>query len=408
MNKAALIGAGMTRFHHSLHEDKSSRELFVEAFLECLDSVDKSISHKEIDALFISATASEFFEHQSHTACLLSDWTGLNPIPATRIEAACASSSAALEIGVLAIASGMYDIVLVGGVEKMTTLEVNEMTYALMSGLDHPYECILGVSNPGLYAMMANAYFEKYGSTWEELTSITIKNHHNASMNPKAHFQSEIMDIAKKISQKKGLKFNNEMDFLKSPSNPYIAFPLRLFDCSPVSDGASAILLASSKKAKKFTDTPVYVAGLGHTSGTMSLHDRTDLTSIPASVEAGNRAYRMAKIKSKDVDFAMVHDCFTPAEIIATEDLGFFPRGEGSKAAIEGRTKINGEKPINTDGGLKAKGHPIAATGTAMSYEVWKQLRGETDNRQVNNAEIGLIHNVGASGGTAIVQIFRR
>ncbi len=406
-NKVAIIGAGMTRFHNKLHFEKSLREIFVEAYLDCIESVDNGINPKNIKGLFIATTASEFFEHQSHTSCLVADWTNLIPIPSTRIETACASSSTALEIGVMSIASGMYDVVLVGGVEKMTTLQTDEITWALMSGIDQAYECPQGVSNPALYAMMANAHFNKYGSTWEELASISIKNHHNASMNSKAHFQSEIIDIAQKISQKKGLKFNNEMDFLTSPANPYISYPLRLFDCSPVSDGASAILLASSKIAKKFTDTPVYITGLGHTSGTMSLHDRKDLTSIPASVEAGKRAYNMAKFGPKDIDLAMVHDCFTPAEIIATEDLGFFPRGEGGKAAMEGKTRINGEKPINTDGGLKAKGHPIAATGTAMSYEIWKQLRGEANSRQVENAEVGLIHNVGASGGTVIVQIFK-
>ncbi len=407
-NKVAIIGAGITRFHNSLHFEKSAREIFVEAFLECVESVDKGINPKDIKALFIATAANEFFEHQSHHASLMADWTGLIPIPSTRIETACASSSAAIEVGVFSIASGMYDIVLVGGVEKMTTLNVDEMTWALNSGLDHAYECGPGATNPGLYAMMATAYFHKYGSTWEQLAAISIKNHHNASLNPKAHFQSEILDIAKKVSQKKGLSFKDEMDFLKSPANPYVAYPLRLFDCSPVSDGASAIILASAEKAKDFTDTPIYISGLGHASGSMSLHDRNDLTSIPASAEAGRKAYKMACVEPKDIDLAMVHDCFTPAEIIATEDLGFFPKGEGGKAAEEGRTRINGEKPINTDGGLKAKGHPIAATGIAMVHEVWKQLRGEAGKRQVDDAEVGLIHNVGATGGTVIVQTFRR
>jgi acetyl-CoA C-acetyltransferase len=256
--------------------------------------------------------------------------------------------------------------------------------------------------------MMAMAHFQKYGSTWEQLATISIKNHHNASLNPKAQYQSEIIDIAKKIGQKKGLSFKDEMDFLQSPSNPYVAYPLRLFDCSPISDGASTVILASTEKAKNFTDTPIYISGLGHKSGTMSLHDRNDFTSIPSAVEAGRSAYKMAKIEPKDIDVAMVHDCFTPAEMIATEDLGFFAKGEGARATEEGRTSLNGEIPINTDGGLKAKGHPIAATGTAMVYEVWKQLRGEAEKRQIPNADIGLLHNIGATGGTAVVQIFKR
>ena len=407
-NKVAIVGAGQTRFHHSLHLEKLTRELFVEAFLECLDSVDKGMNQKDIEALFVANTANEFFEHQSHLSSLVTDWLGLLPIPATRIETACASSSTALEMGVFSIASGMYDIVIVGGLEKMTTLQTDEMTWALMSGMDQAYETPPGVSNPALYAMMAMAHFKKYGSSWEQLAAISIKNHRNASLNPKAQYQSEIIDIAKKVAQKKGLSFKDEMDFLKSSSNPYVAYPLRLFDCSPVSDGASVIILASAERAKEFTDTPIYIAGLGHASGSMSLHDRTDLTSLPSAVEAGKKAYKMANMKPKDMNLAMVHDCFTPAEMIATEDLGFFSKGEGGKAAEEGRTSSTGEIPINTDGGLKAKGHPIAATGTAMAHEIWKQLRGEADKRQVQNAEMGLIHNIGATGGTAIVQIFRR
>jgi acetyl-CoA C-acetyltransferase len=408
VDKVAIIGAGLTRFHHSLHLGKSTRELFVEAFLESFESVDKGINHKDIEALFVGNTVNEFFEHQSHLSSLLADWSGLLPVPSTRVETACASSSTALEMGTLAIASGMYDIVLVGGVEKMSSLPTDEMTWALMSGMDQAYECPLGVSNPALYAMMAMAHFQKYGSTWEQLTSISIKNHHNASLNPKAQYQSEIIDIAKKIAQKKGLSFKDEMDFLESPSNPYVSYPLRLFDCSPISDGASTVILASKEKAKNFTDTPIYISGLGHKSGTMSLHDRNDLTSIPSAVEAGKSAYKMANIEPKDIDVAMVHDCFTPAEMIAIEDLGFFEKGEGARASEEGRTSLSGEIPINTDGGLKAKGHPIAATGSAMAHEIWKQLRGEAEKRQVPNAEIGLIHNIGATGGTSVVQIFKR
>jgi len=407
-DKVAIIGAGMTRFHHSLHIDKSAREMFIEAFTDCVGSVDKGMNHKDIEALFIANTVSELFEHQSHLSSLIPDWLGLLPIPSTRIETACASSSTALEMGVLAIASGMYDMVLVGGLEKMTALRTDEVTWALMSGMDQVYESPQGVSNPALYAMMGMAHFKKYGSSWDQLASISIKNHYNASLNPKAQYQSEVIDIAKKVGQKKGLSFKNEMDFLKSDANPYVAYPLRLFDCSPISDGASTLILASAKKAKEFTDTPIYISGIGHTSGTMSLHDREDLTTIPAAVEAGKRAHKMAVTKPKDIDLAMVHDCFTPAEMIATEDLGFFKKGEGGKAAEEGRTSLKGEIPINTDGGLKAKGHPIAATGTAMTHEIWKQLRGEADKRQIQNAETGLTHNVGATGGTAIVQIFKR
>jgi acetyl-CoA C-acetyltransferase len=404
--EVSIVGCGMTRFHHNLHLDKNSREIFAEAADECFNSVDKGISTKEIDALVIGGTVGEFFEKQSHYASLMSDWTGLLPVPSFRIETACASSSTAVEIAALGIASGMYDTVMVGGVEKMSTLETEMMTEALMSGVDVAYDYPAGVTNPALYAMMANAHFHKYGSTWEQLTAITVKNHHNATMNPKAQYQSEVVALGNKIGAKQGLSFKDPLSFLRSAVNPIVAHPLRLFDCSPTSDGGSAIVMTASKNAKKYTDTPVHLVGLGHASGTMSLHDRPDLTSIPATIEAARTAYKMAKTEARKVDLGMVHDCFTVAEMLATEDLGFFKKGEGGRAAEQGRTAINGEIPINTDGGLKAKGHPIGATGVAMVHEVYKQLRAEAGERQVKDAETGLIHNVGATGGTAIVQIF--
>lgn len=406
--EVAIVGAGTTRFHHKEHREKTSRELFVEASLEAFDSVDKGIERKDIEALFIGNFSSDVFEHQCHMAPLMADWLGLNPIPTTRIENACASGGVALQMGVLAVASGAFDVVMVGGVEKMTNLKTEEVTDTLAMAADNVYEAAVGFTFPGIYAAMATAYFAKYGSEWEDLTAVTIKNHHNGALNPKAHFQSEVYEIASKLGERKGLKFRDEMEFLKSPLNFTVAYPLRLFDCCPISDGASAVILAASEIAEKFTDTPVYFAGLGQASDTMALHDREDLTSIKAAVEAGRKAYDMADLKPKDVDVALVHDCFTIAEIIASEDLGFFKHGEGAKAAVEGRTALDGDKPLNTDGGLKAKGHPVGATGVAMAYELWMQLRGEAGRRQVDDVEVGLLHNVGASGGTVVVQILRR
>ncbi len=407
MREVAIIGGGMTRFHHALHAEKNSREIFAEAVAESLNSVEKGISAKDIDALVVGCTVGEFFEGQSHYASLMADWTGLLPKPSFRVETACASSSTAVEVAVLGIASGMYDTVLVGGVEKMSSLKTEMVTEALMSGVDIAYDYPAGVTNPALYAMMANAYFNEYGTSWEQLAAVAVKNHHNATMNPKAQYQSEVLELGNKIGSKQGLSFKDPLDFLRSPANPMVAYPLRLFDCSPISDGASAIIMTASENAKKYTGTPVRLAGLGHASGTMSLHDRRDLTSIPATIDASRMAYKMAKTEAKGVDLAMVHDCFTIAEILATEDLGFFKKGEGGEAAEEGKTALDSDMPINTDGGLKAKGHPIGATGTAMVYEVYKQLRGEAERRQVNKAETGLIHNVGATGGTVNVQIFK-
>jgi len=407
-HKVAVVGAGMTRFHHRLHAEKNSRELFVEAALEAVDSVDKGMTLKDIESLYVGNFSSDLFEKQCHVAALMADWLGINPVPAVRIEDACASSGIAMQMGVLGIASGAFDVLMVGGVEKMRTLSTEAVTDTLAMASDQIYEASVGMTFPGLYAAMASAHFAKYGSTWEQLCAIAIKNHHNATMNPKAHFQEEIMDIAKRSGAQRGLTFNNEIEFLKSPLNPPVAYPLKLYDCCPVSDGAAAVILASEEVAKRYTDTPILVKGIGQASDTMALHNREDLTTLRATVLAAKKAYEMAGMGPRDMDFAEVHDCFTIAEVLATEDLGFFPKGQGGKAAEEGRTALNAEVSVNPGGGLKAKGHPVGATGAAMVYEVFKQLRGKAGSGQVKDAETGLIHNVGASGGTVVVQVYGR
>ncbi len=398
----------MTRFHHRDHADKSSREIFVEAATEAMDSVDNGLEPSEIEALFVGNFSSDLFERQTHTATLMVDWMGLTPVPATRIENACASSGVAVYLGVLAIASGAYDVVMVGGVEKMRNLGTEETTDTLAMAADAAYEVAAGFTFPGLYATMATAHFARYGSTWEQLASIAIKNHHNGSLNPKAHFQAEIMDTAKRLGERQGLKFGDVMEFLRSPLNPMVAYPLRLFDCCPVSDGSAVVILAAEEVARKFTDTPVRIRGIGQASDTMALHDRSDITTLRATRLAASQAYGMAGVEAVDVDVADVHDCFTIAEMLATEDLGFFPKGEGGRAAAEERTAIHGDLPVNPDGGLKAKGHPVGATGAAMAYEMFIQLRGEAGEHQVDDAMIGLAQNVGASGGTVVVQIYGR
>jgi len=404
----SVIGAGMTRFHHRIHIDKTSRELFVEATLDAAESVDNGFELGDVEALFVGNFSSDAFEHQAHTAPLMADWLGLRPRAATRIEDACASSGIAINMGVLAIASGLYDVVMVGGVEKMRNLTTEEVTDTLAMASDDIYEAATGLTFPGLYALMATAHFAKYGSNWEQLAAIAIKNHRNGALNPKAHFQSEIMDNAKRLGERRGVTFENEMEFLESNLNPVIAYPLRLYDCCPISDGAAVVILAASEVAKKFTDTPVPIVSIGQASDALSLHDRDDLTTLYATRMAADQAYQMAGITPDDIDVADVHDCFTIAEILATEDLGFFPKGEGGRAAEEGRTALDGDKPINPDGGLKAKGHPVGATGAAMAYEMFKQLRGEAGDHQVEGVRFGLAHNVGGSGASVAVQIFRR
>jgi acetyl-CoA C-acetyltransferase len=404
----SMVGAGMTRFHNKLHVDKTGRELFVEAALDAASSVDHGFRFRDAGALFIGNFTSDVFEGQGHTAAVMADWLGINPTPAYRIEDACASSGAALNLGVMTIASGMTDVVIVGGVEKMSRLTTDQVTDALALAADSSFETSVGFTFPSIYAAIASAYFKKYDVTWDQLAAVTIKNHRNCVLNPKAQFQSDIMATGRKMGEKSGRVFKDEMDFLRSDLNPVIASPLRLFDCCPVSDGAAAVILAADEVAWRYTDTPVKIIGLGQASDTIALHSRPDFTTLRAAVKASEDAYNMAGVTPKAIQVADVHDCFTIAEVIATEDLGFFPKGQGGKAAEEGRTALNGEIPINPDGGLKAKGHPVGATGVAMAHEMFKQLRGQADQRQVEGAEVGLIHNVGAAGASVAVQIYRR
>jgi acetyl-CoA C-acetyltransferase len=404
----ALIGAGMTRFHHKIHEDKTGRELFVEAALEAKGSVDNGINLDDVEALYLGNFSSDAFERQAHSAALLADWLGITPVPATGVENACASSGVATNIGAMAIASGAYDVVMVGGMEKMRGLSIGGVTDTLAMAADALYEVGAGFTFPGLYATIATAHFAEYGSSWEQLAAISIKNHRNGALNPKAQFQSEIMETARKLGERNNMAFDDEMDFLRSSLNPVVAYPLRLFDCCPISDGSAVIILAAGEIAKRYTDAPVYLRGIGQASDTMSLHDREDMTTFRATRLAADQAYKAAEVEPDDIDVADVHDCFTIAELIATEDLGFFQKGEGGEAAVDGRTALDGDVAINSDGGLKAKGHPVGATGVAMAYEMFKQLRGEAGGHQVSDVRYGLVHNVGASGATVVVQIYGR
>jgi acetyl-CoA C-acetyltransferase len=404
----ALIGAGMTRFHHKIHEDKTGRELFVEAALEAKGSVDNGINLDDVEALYLGNFSSDAFERQAHSAALLADWLGITPVPATGVENACASSGVATNIGAMAIASGAYDVVMVGGMEKMRGLSIGGVTDTLAMAADALYEVGAGFTFPGLYATIATAHFAEYGSSWEQLAAISIKNHRNGALNPKAQFQSEIMETARKLGERNNMAFDDEMDFLRSSLNPVVAYPLRLFDCCPISDGSAVIILAAGEIAKRYTDAPVYLRGIGQASDTMSLHDREDMTTLRATRLAAAQAYKAAGVEPDDIDVADVHDCFTIAELIATEDLGFFQKGEGGEAAVDGRTALDGDVAINPDGGLKAKGHPVGATGVAMAYEMFKQLRGEAGGHQVSDVRYGLVHNVGASGATVVVQVYGR
>jgi acetyl-CoA C-acetyltransferase len=387
MRDVAIIGVGCTEFGELW--DKSFRELFVEAGVSAIE--DANVVGGKIDALYVGNMSGGRFIEQEHLGALIADYSGLASlhIPSTRVEAACASGGLALRQGIIAVASGYHDIVIAGGAEKMTDVGVETTTDALAAAADREWEGIMGATFPGLYAMIARLHMHKYGTTQEQLAAVAVKNHHNGTMNPKAQFQNEItIDTV----------INSVM----------VADPLRVFDCSPISDGASAVVIASADVARKYTDTPIYVKASAQASGTISLHDRPDITTIDATVAAANWAYKMAKLAPRDINFAEVHDCFTIAEICAIEDLGFVKKGEGGKAAESGLTAIGGKIPVNPSGGLKACGHPVGATGVKQAVEMVLQLRGEAGKRQIDGANIGLTHNVGGSGGTAVVHIFGR
>lgn len=387
MRDVAIIGVGCTEFGELW--DKSFRELFVEAGVSAIE--DANVQGGKIDALYVGNMSGGRFIEQEHLGALIADYSGLASlhIPSTRVEAACASGGLALRQGIIAVASGYHDIVVAGGAEKMTDVGVETTTDALAAAADREWEGIMGATFPGLYAMIARLHMHKYGTTQEQLASVAVKNHHNGTMNPKAQFQNEI-------------SIETVLNSLM------VADPLRVFDCSPITDGASAVVIASAEIAKKYSDTPIYVKASAQASGTISLHDRADITTIDATVAAANWAYKMAKLKPADIGFAEVHDCFTIAEICAIEDLGFVKKGEGGPATESGMTAIGGKIPINPSGGLKACGHPVGATGVKQAVEITLQLRGEAGKRQIDGAQIGLTHNVGGSGGTAVVHIFGR
>lgn len=409
----AVVGAGMSKF--GMFRDKDSKDLFVEAFNDMRSSVDKGIDPNDIQAVYLGNFSNDFFVHQGHWGPIISDLIGHVPKPVTRTEGACASSALAFREGVFAIASGFYDIVLVGGLEQMSRRTTEEVTEGLAMAAG-PYEVEVGFTFPGVFGATATAYFERYGARPEHLMRVAIKNHNNARLNPKAQFNASIRDIMDRRierARKRGEPlptWRDEWEFLHDPvANPVVAWPMRLFDCCPISDGAACVLLVAEEIAKSFTDDPLYVIGIGQGSGA-GLHAKEDLTSFEATKYAAQEAYEMSGLKPEDVQIAEVHDCFTIAEIIHLEDLGFFRPGEGYKAVEEGLTERTGPKPINTSGGLKCKGHPVGATGVAQLYEIWLQLRDEAGERQVpiGDLRIGATHNLGGIGGTCTFTILER
>lgn len=385
MRDVAIIGAGITKFGELWNT--SFRDLFVDAGARALE--DAGLGGDEIDALYVGNMSAGQFIRQEHIGSLIADHAGLIPAPCTRVEAACASGGLALREAFISVGAGINDIVAAGGIEKMTDLLTDQTNGVLGALADREWEAFVGTTYPGLYALMARRHMHKYGTTREQMAKVAVKNHKNGALNPYAQYQREIT-----------------VDHVLN--SPLVADPLTTLDSSPISDGGAALVLASADIAKEYTDTPIIITGSGQASGTLSLHDRKSLTEIPATVHASEIAYRMAGVKPEDIDVAEVHDCFTIAEIMATEDLGFCEKGEGGKMIEENETEIGGKIPINTSGGLKSKGHPLGATGIAQAVEIVTQLKEEAGKRQVDGVEIGLTHNIGGSGGTGVVHIFER
>ncbi len=387
MRKVAVIGVGNSNF--GVRKDVNLSELTFEAVKPALD--DASVSGEDID--FVSLASVGGMYEEALPAVVTAEYCGLTGAGLVRCEAACASGSAAFYTSYLNVASGHSDISMAVGMEKMTEVDTPTMMEMIGRAGSYMWEFHnIGMTFPAYYALYASAHMAKYGTTEEDLALVAIKNHKYGAMNPKARFQKET-SMGEVLSS-----------FL-------VAWPLKLFDCSPICDGSAALVLASEEKVRELgIETPVWISGVGYSSDTANLSKRSDFVSLKASVAASKMAYKTAGVGPNDIDVANVHDCFTIAEIMAYEDLGFCEPGRGAEFIREGETEIGGRIPVNVDGGLKAKGHPIGATGCSMIYELTKQLRGEAESRQrqvplENN--VALAHNVGGTGHYCYVTILR-
>ncbi|MFC3478811.1 thiolase domain-containing protein [Halobacterium litoreum] len=383
MTNVRVAGVGLTHFGH--HPERTSRDLFAEAGLSALDDAD--VAAGDVESVYYGNFMGELSEHQGHQGPLAAEALGVDA-PATRYESACASSGVALRQAVRDVRNGEVDVAVVGGAERMNNLETAESTEALAIAADDLYEVRAGMTFPGAYALMASAYFEQFGGSREDLAHVAVKNHANALGNDHAQYQKEI----------------TVEDAMESPP---VASPLHLYDACPVTDGASAVVLVGEAYAEsEDLDAPVAVTGTGQGGDKMALHDREDVATSPAATDAAEEAYEDAGVSADDVDLAEVHDCFTIAEVLATESLGFFETGEGVDAARRGVTTSDGDLPVNLSGGLKAKGHPVGATGTSQVAELTKLLRGDHVNSEhVPDATTAVAHNAGGTVASAVVHV---
>ncbi len=378
MRDVAIIGVGMTSFGELWNQ--GIRDIFAEAALNAM----KDAGVTKLDSMYVGAMSSGLYAGQEHIASVMADYIGQRGVPSTRVESACASGGLAVKSAFIEVASGMSDIVLAGGVEKMW--DADDGSAILATASDQEWEAYHGVTFPGLYAMMARVYMDRYGLTREELARIPVKAHRHAINNPNAQYP-------------------HPMTIETVLKSSMVADPLRLMDCSPITDGAACVILCPLDRAGEFTKNPVKIKAIGAATGPIALHDHKDLTRLDAVHSSAQRAYNMAGVGPGDIDFVEVHDCFSIAEILVAEVLGFFEYGTGGKAIAEGQATYGGKIVINPSGGLKAKGHPVGATGVAQIIEATEQLQHRAGKRQIENAKLGLTQNMGGSGGSSIVHI---
>ena len=383
MADAAVVGAGMTEF--GVH-DTTLQELFGEAAFAALDDAD--VETGTLDALYFGNAMGGQTENETHLGPRVASHIGAAGLPVQRFEDACATSANAFKNAVQAVDAGVHDIVLVGGVERCTPVtgkETPEMTRIFASASHRQYEQPTGLTFPGVFALLTKRHMHEHGTTEEQLAAVAVKNHAHGTHNPRAHFGKET--TVEEVLE-----------------GPVVADPFRLMDCCPFSDGASAVVVVGGDLADSF-DAPVDVGGVGHATDVVPLGDKADLTATQAARDAASEAYEEAGITADDANFAEVHDCFTGAEVLASEAIGFAPDGEGGTYAAEGRTSLSGDRPVNPSGGLKAKGHPIGATGTAQIVELTEQIRGTAGERQVTDSEVGVAHNLGGDAATTVVSV---
>jgi len=379
MRRVAVVGAGQTKFSGA--QPRTNTELFTEAALEAFQGA--NLKNKDIQALLIGNVLSDYEEGQQIAHTYIAENLGLSNVPANTYDGACASSSVAIRDAFIWIASGMYDIVLVGGMEKAASMGTQLATHTYAMYVDRYYENPTGITFPGIFAMLAHLYAKTYNIPIEllkEYMALTsVKAHKYGSKNPKAHLQREL--TVEKVFR-----------------SPMVCQPLNVYDCCPFSDGASALILASEEVAKKVTSKPVYITGVGQASAGGLASQQTHLPHLIAREIAVKQAYDMAGVTPRDIDVCELHDSFSIAEILAVESLGFFEYGQGGAAIAKGETEIGGKIVFNPSAGLKAKGHPVGATGAAQVYEIYHQLREECGETQVPSAKIGLTDAMGASG----------